>query len=251
MRIYEIAPGEKQEIDDNIERYLQLVSSECTQALSAMKQAQKFLYRGYANQQALAFKGQSRNDRRPLSSEPSVAEKFDEMFDYAGIAAKRSNSIFCTSKFDDAGFYTNYKPGTLGGPRKANNIYMIFPIDGFQFSWASKTPDLFGDWSPYSDTPELMAYNFDKIIDKFGISDQMFPAAIKSGNEVLISGQYYAFNDTRFRTSFLNLLTPQFTAADQELHNQLFTPDYKRRQATLVKQRTRNTNPTRPNRSST
>jgi hypothetical protein len=206
MRIDEIEPGQKQEIDGQVEQYMELVATNCSDALNAMKQTRHFLYRGYMDAQSIAFKGASRNNRRPLSFDQDVAEKLDELFDYEGIAAKRSNSIFVSSDMDDATFYTNYTPGTMGGPKRHDNVYMIFPINGFNFSWARKTSDLFGDWSPYRDTPLLMGNHFDELTQKYGFTDQDFISAVRSGKEILISGQYYAFNERQFGSMFRKLI---------------------------------------------
>lgn len=217
MRIYEIAPGEKEELSDESDKYIQLVETNCSFVLPYIKKTRKFLYRGYMQKQLTAFKGQSRNNRQPLSFDIDIANKLDDMFDYEGILAKRSNSIYCTSSIDNAGFYTNYKPGSMGGPKVHSNVYIIFPINGFHFSWASKTSDLFGDWSAWSDSPMLRNNEYDELIEKYGITDRDLGMAIRSGHEILISGQYYAFNEQTFGGYFHNKLFYDSTGDDELL----------------------------------
>jgi hypothetical protein len=194
MRIYEIAPGEKESVDIEQEKILELLTRDCDYALTAMRKVKLPLYRGYKGQQLNAFKGASRQNRNPLSFDLNTAQQLDHMYKHYGFSALRSNSIFCTTKYSEAEFYTSYVPGE-GRPesRIQSNVYYIFPCDRFKFTWASKTSDLYGDWGR-SDTDLLDREDYDAVLNKYGITNKNFVAALQSGHEININGTYYAFN---------------------------------------------------------
>lgn len=208
MKIHEIEepinPGQKQQFDDssNIDKYTSLIRKNCSDALSAMIETQKFLYRGYAFPQPLAFKGRSRNDRRPLSFDVQTQKMLDSMLANNGFEAIRSNSIYVTSQHTEAEFYTGYAPPGQGKNKDSDsgNVYYVFPINGFKFTWAMKTSDLYGDFTEtdrsWLKSPDPI-YR-DKLIEKYGITNENFAGAVQSGNEILIHGEYYAFNVREF-----------------------------------------------------
>lgn len=194
MRIYEIDAGTRTSIDGFTEA-LHLIQANCKQALSAMTSANRFLYRGTRGAPSEVFHGASRQDRNPSSSTKEFQENIDSALSMAGFKALRSNSIFCSGDIMEAVGY--------GGNK---NLYMIFPIDGFQYTWSPKIRDLFVDeYNLWGDDPGA----FDKrttfyrepnapdelkkeFLQRVGYKNTDLDAAIVSGREIMISGEYYA-----------------------------------------------------------
>ena len=207
MRIFEISPGEKEEIEDAKTKIYQILTTECSQSLRAFLNTGKFLYRGYTYVQHNAFKGMSRTDRRPLSFDKERGQKIDDMYNDLGLVP-RSKSIFCTSTYSDAAFYTSYtvSPGTQAPGEKGGdkNVYYIFPVNGFKFTWCKNANDLFGEWSPFDDEMiDNMQYH--DIAEKYGLNNNNFTEAVNSGHEVAINGTYYAFKVDMY-TPVINLI---------------------------------------------
>jgi hypothetical protein len=125
MKINEIEAGEKQPISVDV---LTNIFNECSDAVSAMKATSSLLYRGLLNTEIDAFYGKSRKYRRPLDLKPSIQEFFDNAMRSVGMEAVRSNSIFCSSDLDQAMGY--------------GSTYIIFPKNGFKFSWSPIVRDL-------------------------------------------------------------------------------------------------------------
>jgi hypothetical protein len=169
MKIYEIEAGEKVEIEQNFENFYSLVEQNCSEALSAMKATKKFLYRGVKYAQHSAFHGKSRENRNTLDTSERSQRSIDFLLKHSGFTALRSNSIFCTSSSSFAGGY--------------GLTYLIFPINGFAFTWAKRIRDLaFSEIQ--GDDPSL--------VSKYGFNGTNFVAALMSGNEIYIHGEYYA-----------------------------------------------------------
>jgi hypothetical protein len=201
MKLYELEAGQKEALDNTIEQVVPMIQEHCQFALAGMREAKQFLYRGFKSTPSIAFLGKSREDRRPSSSAATFHRNINLAFAAAGFVANRSNSIFATSNIGDASVYAAGK-----------NAYMIFPIDGFQFTWSPKIDDLyvyeyrlFGD-DELAHTRRSMFYNYDdaspeliqEFLKKSKYTDKDFGAAVMSGNEVMIHGQYYAVT-TRFK----------------------------------------------------
>lgn len=199
MKIYEIEAGEKNAVEDDAdEKIIALLTTECSDAISAMKSAGTFLYRGFKSASSTpdAFHGKPREDRRSLHSNPKVQVAFDENMKIYGFATNRSNSIFCTSAKKRTAIY--------GYP------YLIFPKNGFNFLWSPKVYDLFSEpiidgWAEtilQSSNKPAAAQEF---VRRFEYTDNDFAAALEKGNEVMISGEYYAFSAKNISEAFKNI----------------------------------------------
>ena len=98
-----------------------------------------------------------------------------------GFTALRGNSIFATSVPSRARIY-----GTL---------YIIFPIDGFDFTYCVGEYDL---ELPYAATPDSLGFQWLGTEDPEAFLQDYLPRkdnlaqALKEGYEVYIRGQYYA-----------------------------------------------------------
>lgn len=202
MRLYEIEAGQKEPIepDSHVEKQLStvvsLIEKNCKLALHSMMQASSFIYRGIKkteNIPPVVFMGQPRIDRKPKSSTEAFHDNVNLAFRMAKFKANRSNSIFVTSVIGDAAMYS------------ISNLYMIFPIDGFAFTWSPKINDLYvNEYRLFGNSEEAhykrMDFFYNKpspeliqeFLEKSHYTNKDFGAAIKSGNEIMINGKYYA-----------------------------------------------------------
>jgi hypothetical protein len=225
--------------------YIKVIQKECSQAIAAYKQTGIVLLRGSGKAPAI-FKGKSWDQRRVRNSTKIGQDLFDAALKKLGITALRSNSIFTSSAVEQVSIY--------------GKIYIIFPKNGFQFSWTKFDPDVVIDdpreiWNDkiieklendinryFTKTNQLDGYYYDvaeeldhqgiekfvnelkskgypkadlvtpeNLVDakyvksEYGPDNKNFVAAIQSGGEVLISGEYYAFLLSSFK-GIVNLL---------------------------------------------
>lgn len=110
-------------------KYFSIIEKECSQFLVEMKKAKKLLYRG-TNNAADVFYGKPHIKRRPTDTSPLIQLKVDKLLTAAGFKALRSNSIFASSSYGQAEEY--------------GDVYIIFPKNGYSFTWSSKHYD----WIP-------------------------------------------------------------------------------------------------------
>jgi hypothetical protein len=184
MRIYEIDPGEKENIYDNsggLERYATVIKRDCSESLSAMQLTGKVLYRGFRSAPSAAFKGASRDNRTPYSRRQFVKEFNSELAEI-GIETNRTNSISTSSKSTDASIF--------------GQLYYLFPIDGFKFMWSPRIDD-FGDHFMDYDYLSLAKSSFgiprnENFAAVLEYTDKDFAKALDSEHEISIHGQYYA-----------------------------------------------------------
>lgn len=187
MRISEIAPGEKARIANNrIPSFIKLVKTECSDAWEAYNRNYSLLYRGVKNAHATnMFHSMPRADRRVLTSHPKLQTYIDDALKATGFTALRSNSIFCTSSLRDA---TSY-----GKP------FIIFPKNGFQFTWSPDVGDLFIELGQREISPgDLANLSASDIVGEFNYRNTNFDDALKSQNEIMIHGEYYACSAEKF-----------------------------------------------------
>lgn len=88
-----------------------------------------FLFRGVKRYNNEIFYGQSRENRRPVDSPTLVHDQLSLAMLSAGLKATRSNSIFTSSALGTAHGYGAIK-------------YVIFPVNGFNYTWSRKYRDL-------------------------------------------------------------------------------------------------------------
>lgn len=167
------------------------IMAKCSQILQAYNTTGKLLYRGLNSDIGPKFFSASPKNRTPMNMYGTVNDFIEEWFNNKKFVATRSNSIFATSNFNDA---ENYALDDL--------VYVIFPIDGFKFTWASQIEDLWHAMPDDFDSKhiiktkgidDLKDYVF-KIMDKGDFRQTDLNKAITSGNEVLIHGEYYGLH---------------------------------------------------------
>lgn len=118
-------------------KLVNLIWRNCSDIVSVYKNANQVLYRGVNGTPGKIFKGDPVENRKPMSSSSLLQQVYDAYLEKKGIAARRSNSIFCTADKQQAEMY-----GTL---------YIIFPINGFNYHWSQKHDDIILDSSAAED----------------------------------------------------------------------------------------------------
>ena len=138
MRLHEINPGEKRKLQKSKFESVwdKLIVPNCSEILSMYKLSNSLLYRGLKHDFGLIFRGSSRTNRRPLDSYLTLSELFEVGLKSIGMTALRSNSIFASNKPSIAGAFGDY-------------VYIIFPIDGFEYTWFSDADITLGNQYPF------------------------------------------------------------------------------------------------------
>lgn len=146
---------------------IKFIKEKCSDVILAYQDTNKLLYRGF-NQyiEKDVFIEKSPANRASIDSNSLATEIFDYSLIQHNIKALRTNSIFTTSKSFDAKFYTRISTGET-------DIFVIFPINGFDFSWNKKSSDL------------IQPNNTDLY------------KGIMSGHEVCIHGSYVAIRKSK------------------------------------------------------
>lgn len=204
MKIYEIEQGQRQHIPyHGIDRIIDVLNAECSETVEAIRSVGKFLYRGVRvggsnvstwmkprHLQGSApsiFKASSRDNRKPLDTPNQIQNMIDGALESAGFRALRSNSIFCSG----------YKAAAInyGVP------YLVFPINGFDFTWSRRFADLFSDLIDQlnDSTREKFFNQFENdpaewIFDIAKYNNSSLEAALNSNHEIMIRGEYYAIH---------------------------------------------------------
>lgn len=190
----------------SLEQIVKLIKENCSYALDAMRSTNMFLFRGIngvRNEKPLFFKSESRLNRNPVASSVILQNNVNAAFDLAKFKANRSNSIFVTSNRNEAAWYS---PGK-------KSIYLIFPLNGFNFTWSPIIVDLFSDIksvlmfdsfskNDYTNNPEIL----NKFLKQSYYTNNDFTDAITSGNEIMINGKYYAIHEHFYDHNLANML---------------------------------------------
>lgn len=137
---------------------IDILNRDCSDFLKVVKETKQFLYRGLNNTESV-FEGRTRIDRSPRNSNKQVSDRYDEALKNFGFKALRSNSIFTTSDFN---FADNY----------GSNIYLIFPKNGFDFTYSNKKDLILDSWGDLVDDLSVSAFA-DKLLDwmKFNVKN--------------------------------------------------------------------------------
>lgn len=110
-------------------KYFSLIEKECSQFVKDMKTAKCLLFRGMNDVGDVVY-GKPHENRHPMDTQKHVQKRLDKILTAAGFKALRSNSIFTT--------------GDIGQAENYGDAYIIFPKNGYDFTWSSKH----GDWIP-------------------------------------------------------------------------------------------------------
>ncbi|MCS7316835.1 MAG: hypothetical protein NZZ41_00735 [Candidatus Dojkabacteria bacterium] len=112
---------------------IELLKKDCKYILYFYKKHKKVFYRGMKNNEAFVVK-KYRKERFFKNMNKDLSDLIDEALNELGKKAKRINSIFVTTKYLQAKQY--------------GNVFIIFPKDGFHFTFSKSVYDLFLDINP-------------------------------------------------------------------------------------------------------
>lgn len=197
MRLFEIKIELIEEVIDNIQY-------NCSDAIDAYKRSKRVLWRGVRrNKNAPFYKfGQLLKSHSPEKRKSISVNQTSETFKIINDAlktlnfeARRDNIICCSSDWVHASHYTSNSALFTNG-----QLYMIFPINGFNFIWSDKFKDFGGVTTNKLDLVKME--NIDdaqKIISNCGFRKDNFVAALKSGNEIGINGEYIAIGEKYYK----------------------------------------------------
>ena len=138
------------------------------------------------------YKGVSQFERRPKDTDLTIHRNVVDAMINLGFTAHRGNSIFVTSNKHMARAFSSV---VLGG-----QVYIIFPIDGFDYSWSPQVDDFYsdvidsGDFTYDDDLDEQMH----ELLVNLDYKDTDLDRVIKFSRsvEVMIHGSYYAINSS-------------------------------------------------------
>lgn len=185
-----------------IEKYSILIKKQCTQIVSIYQRHEDdYFYRGLMNSVEPFIFSQSKESRAPRNTPIEIQNRFDKILKKLGFTAIRSNSIFVTPDYHTArGVYATGGKG---------NVYVIFPVDGFSYTWSPNVHDFYVDGiDPYTKgygykvaglpTVAQFMLNTANLGDLswfkrfYGYTNKNLEQALNTQSEVLIHGKYYA-----------------------------------------------------------
>jgi hypothetical protein len=123
----------QQEINKkSFSNYAKIIQKDCSEYIQAVAAAKKVLFRGTQPQALSAYVGQSHKKRKTKDTSSAIQTGVDKVLASKGFTALRHNSIFTSSRVEIASDY--------GIP------YIIFPKNGFSFTWSPKIQDFYHDF---------------------------------------------------------------------------------------------------------
>jgi hypothetical protein len=130
MTVNEIMqPGEQRQLEpDQLQTIADQIRSECSNFVKTYRSTGQVLYRAHPGSKGPLFKARSFERRMIRDSNAQAADLFDAILENMGIEARRRNSIFTTSDWDQA---TNY----------GAHVYVIVPTNSADFSWSRTQKD--------------------------------------------------------------------------------------------------------------
>jgi hypothetical protein len=146
MKIAElIQPGERKGLPEGADIKViwdRILTRHCTQAIAAYRSSGGLLYRGMKSTQRW-FRAAGHTQRQAKDSHPAVAAQFDRLLAQCGMTALRSNSVFASSSHRQAMDY--------------GRVYVIFPIDGFRFTYTNEKDLVLDTWKLVIDRQMMSA----------------------------------------------------------------------------------------------
>jgi hypothetical protein len=116
----------------------ELIRTECSEFLKMLGSSDTFLYRGIKGALEknipVAFWDYTKPRKKPMDTPVEIQTVVDTVLKSAGFTALRGNSLYCTSSFSFAEIYGK------------DNVYYIFPKNGFTFTWSEKYKDFYEEF---------------------------------------------------------------------------------------------------------
>ena len=140
--------GEKNNLPVKFYNLMQGIAKNCTQIVKAYTETNpdfkankaKVFYRGIKSSEDAVY-GKPFDERRVMTSSSELSNIFNNRMKEAGFEARRDNSSFVSADKNQASGY--------------GKLYVMFPRDGFSFSWSRNTKDLILDRGSY---PKMVDY---------------------------------------------------------------------------------------------
>lgn len=126
----DVKPKGKKEVTST--KLVEIIKTECSDAIRVMRSTERGMFRGAANAGEV-FVGRPRENRNPLDSKSADQVLYDNYLTSLGIVAQRHNSLFVSSLYGIADEYAQRHGGVT---------YVIFPKNGFKYSWSKEHQDI-------------------------------------------------------------------------------------------------------------
>ena len=140
-------------LDVEFEAAWAMVEKHCSEFLKIVRQTEKFLYRGTNNSSSKSsiFIAKNREDRVPIwGGNRKYAKICDLYLKTSGFTALRGNSTFCNSSYSKAQAW--------------GNVFMIFPVNGFSFSYSAKWSGIPATAYTYPTFSYTLLSNYDNTV---------------------------------------------------------------------------------------
>lgn len=170
---------QKQTSSEKEKYYFDLISKNCSEFIQQIYGKGVALYRG-AEDAPDVYIGKPFDKRVPRDSDPKMQAGFDAALEAAGFSALRRNSVFCT--------------GDIGQAMNYGTVYLMFPKNGYKFTWSTKVHDLTNDeFEQYQTWQEMLQevsgvssddfyhslnraqQSLESVLDKFDLVKQQYP----------------------------------------------------------------------------
>lgn len=152
------------------------ILTDCQPFLALLRAGSGPLFRGSNRDGAKYFRDKVRRDRQPKNMRPDLHSAADEWFSRRFGVRYRGASLFCT--------------GDRAGASRHGTVYLVFPVEGFQFCWSPKVTDLY-EWSKAGGHLNLSPKEFADRLGGLDYQDWDLAAATASGCEVMVACNSY------------------------------------------------------------
>jgi len=201
-----IKPGIHSSPNESRDKIVNFIKKNCSQILYSYEQHNKFLYHGVDNILSCreVIFGKQKNGRKPLGTDINIHNKLNTILRKCGFKSVRSNSIFCISNIWLA--------------EEFGEIFVIFPLNGFNYSWCRSAIDLTVEFDissrPYKSVKnnefyrDMKSINPQEFVKKYEFENNIgFADALKFGNEILINGSYVGI---KHNSPIIKMLFPEY-----------------------------------------
>ena len=196
MRLHEFSNSYENKVIEAIKQ----VKIDASDFLKSHLATGEYLLRGIHDVELPAvFTEDSPINREPQGQSGVAQQTLDYILRKCGFTSLRHNSICCASDF-------------YGARRFTDNIYYVFPHNGYSFTWSEKINDIGGTHQLSIELRRLADERMDgyhngilpletcqKFINDYKFRHDDMTMALTSGNEVTIHGKYtlikYAYEE--------------------------------------------------------